>query len=461
MENIVQPVSAAPSQARAPNAAASGGKEGAGGLFGLLLSAQTADGNTPNGIEKKAAENCTDPMASLLISAMLQGSIFIQNNSQEGTSENNSQQVSTGLSASAQSGASSISALMALLNQKGSTGSGPLSGAEAQLLSQLKALLGQAGDSGELPAQLTGQSGETAESVLSSLSGDGVQGGEAAGGSQAGAQALDEIRRLFADLVATERNSGQGPAAKSLPNDPAQIRQEADETQQPSPAQGALFQAPAPAQQPGGKASSGGADAMLSGKAGDKAVIAAKHADANEKTGVTAFGAAMKAAHSQTDILAAQDTKKSGDAAVEARQAFDSIVDRITSMKNTSQKEMEISLKPDFLGKVVIHLTMDGGSLVAKISASNPKVQDAMMSQASALQSSLEAQGLKDVRVVVTSSSVADASLQQQADRQSRGDGSRNRRNAVVVNAADSTEASSPLSAYERAYSTGSINYLA
>jgi flagellar hook-length control protein FliK len=123
---------------------------------------------------------------------------------------------------------------------------------------------------------------------------------------------------------------------------------------------------------------------------------------------------------------------------------------------------MEISLKPDFLGKVVIKLSMDGGgSLIAKISASNPKVQDAMMNQAGALQSSLEAQGLKDVRIVVTSSAVADASLQQQADRRGQGDDSRNRRNAVVVDAADAADPSSPLSAYEQAYRTGSINYLA
>jgi flagellar hook-length control protein FliK len=358
---------------------------------------------------------------------------------------------------------------VALLNQKGSAGAGQLSDADAQALSKLKALLAQGGGSGEMQQPLSGQNGETLEALLASLSSGNAQAGATAGVPQTGTQALDEIRRLFAELVASEQTAegAQGAAAQSastpsLLKDALPAQQSPQDAAAPKQAtQGALFQAIAPGQRGDGKAATGGGAGLLSGKAEDKTASAAKHAGADEKTGVSGFDATLKAVRTQPETLAAQDSKKSGETAA-ARQAFDSIVDRITSMTNSSQKEMEISLKPDFLGKVVIKLSMDGGgSLIAKISASNPKVQDAMMNQAGALQSSLEAQGLKDVRIVVTSSAVADASLQQQADRRGQGDDSRNRRNAVVVDAADAADPSSPLSAYEQAYRTGSINYLA
>ena len=143
-------------------------------------------------------------------------------------------------------------------------------------------------------------------------------------------------------------------------------------------------------------------------------------------------------------------------------EAFERMVDNITAMRKNGLSEMEIHLKPDFLGNVVIKLAMEGGSLVAKIVASNPQVQDAFQNQAQSLQNTLMSQGLKDVSVLVTHNAMAQSDLQQQTARQSRNSHEQqNRRNYDGIDIAEKLTATQAVLAYEEAWRTGTINYLA
>jgi flagellar hook-length control protein FliK len=141
--------------------------------------------------------------------------------------------------------------------------------------------------------------------------------------------------------------------------------------------------------------------------------------------------------------------------------AFDSIVQSIATLRESTGKEMEIQLKPEFLGRVVIRLTMDGEGLVARIAAANPRVQQALQGQAGELQATLAGQGLKDVRVVVTAPPTPETSLQQQADRRGQGQREQHRRGRGAAAGVSDPLETRALLAYEAAYSAGTINYLA
>jgi flagellar hook-length control protein FliK len=286
--------------------------------------------------------------------------------------------------------------------------------------------------------------------------------------TQNAAQALNEIRRLFEGLLAgaygasdaEDAETGRAPAQGASPVRDTGPAQDAD------PAHDAEAGPPARSTLPDAFAARGAEQALtedgqaqLSEKAESEPSV--KTAATDQKKDPVDFGFVLKAAHGGETAPAVAGNEGPDAPAAAARQAFDSIVEKITSMRNASQQEMEISLKPEFLGRVVIRLSMDGDALVAKIAASDPKVQDAFLAQANALQSSLAEQGLKDVRVVVTSAFVPDASLQQQAEGRAQERYGRGRRNAVVVDAAEPAASPSPLSAYEQVFRTGQINCLA
>lgn len=475
MENIILPTVASPPQARAPDPGASGGTEGAGGIFGMLLSAQLAKGDSPNGIGKKAAEKNAYIGSALLISALVQGSIFSQGNIEQPGTNENGQQSPAATAASPAAGTNALAALMELLKAKGQDGLKQFADANPQFASALNALLGQSGGQESLQGLPAGQKGEALQTLLAALAPEEAQEQNAAetASPQTGTQALEEIRQMFAALIAeapegsSPRDAGTAQGASAVPAalQPAENEQTAvpsgNAAQVLSPeasvlpsalsAQGGSEQAPADGGQP-----------KLAAQAEGVNAASLKPAEAQQKKETVDFGFVLKAGQGQETSAASQGAKAGAPAAEVPRQAFDSIVEKITSMQTASQNEMEISLKPDFLGKVVIRLSMDdAGGLVAKIAASNPKVQDAFLAQANALQNALSGQGLKDVRVVVTSSSVPDAALQQQADRRGQDRGDRNRKNAVIVDAAETADAASPISAYEQVYRTGSVNCLA
>ncbi len=177
-----------------------------------------------------------------------------------------------------------------------------------------------------------------------------------------------------------------------------------------------------------------------------------------------AFHAAMRSYHITARAPSqSQDSLPAGAVATMTKpgtEAFDAIVQGISGLKDASAKEIQIELKPEFLGKVTIHLAMEEGGLVAKIAAANPRVQDSFLNQVNSLQSVLADQGLKDVRVIVTSSSVQDLNLQQQADRRSQNQQQQQKRNRFAVQGVETTTTPA-VQAYEAFYNTSAINYLA
>ncbi len=143
-------------------------------------------------------------------------------------------------------------------------------------------------------------------------------------------------------------------------------------------------------------------------------------------------------------------------------EAFDTMVDTLSALRQGPRSEMEIHLKPDFLGKVVIKLTLEEGSLVARISASNAGVQEAFQAQAPSLTAALQQQGVKDVTVLVAHDAAAGGMLDHStSSRHNQNPREQRRRAAISLDVADKSDAVRAAQAYEQFWRSGTINYLA
>ncbi len=143
-------------------------------------------------------------------------------------------------------------------------------------------------------------------------------------------------------------------------------------------------------------------------------------------------------------------------------EAFDTMVDTLSTLRRGPRSEMEIHLKPDFLGKVVIKLTLEEGSLVARISASNAGVQEAFQAQAPSLTTALQQQGVKDVTVLVAHDTAAGGMLDHStSSRHNQNPREQRRRAATSLDVADKADTVRAAQAYEQFWRSGTINYLA
>lgn len=464
MENIVMATQSGMPMADGTSSAGNGVDTAEGGLFGMFVDMELSAlaGKSKSG-QKTKTDGASDALAAMLLSSLFQGGIGTQNSAQGAGQNAAGMQLVEFLAA--HGGAGSAMTQLLASDKDASAALLKLLGAGQQDNSPLTGILSDAANQG----------GNAFPALLAALNGNG---GAAQDAAQSGLQALNEIKSLFEELIAKTRAEKQAADAANpaQPGNDAQanglsasarkletllndIIGRIDESAGSAGAAGAVASTDTAAS--GGSADSGqagGAAAETLGKTGpDKPAVAA------QKKEPTDFSAALRAYHGETARVSGstQASDKSAAAGAKGSQAFDSIVDSIKSMQNTQQKEMEISLKPDFLGRVVIKLTMDDGGLVAKIAASNPKVQDAFLSQATTLQNSLAAQGLKDVRIVVTSSSVQDAALQQQSEGRGQGRQEKQKRAPAETQAVESFGSSQPIYAYEQAYRTGTVNRLA
>lgn len=472
MENIVAAIPGGTPAINGNTSAPPGGGTVSEGLFGTLVANALAGRSQPGSKGAKASGQGDGPSALLLAALMQYGSLFGMLPAQAGAAQADS----------AQQSASSGTAPLQQLSPQQSGQAGQMSLMAVRLLMDM----GQAAQAGQTGAASgTGNGADTAQAqgsqeflaLLEALGSEIAQAqgtdpaavsasGASAQQGQSGAAALQEIRELFISLV----ESGQGAGKDAQGSAPSSA--EPADTGAAQALQALLDAIGPPAQD----AAHGGTQAETSSGNEGRGLDLAKLPDraggagatAGEKKETVSFDNALRALGGQAQHAEATGVQggktASAHAGASAAEAFDKIVDKISAMQNSAQKEMEISLKPDYLGKIVIKLSMgDDGGLVAKIAASNPKVQDAFANQASTLQSALTEQGLKDVRVVVTSTSVPDAALQQQTE--NRGQSRREqekRRNPAVVDATGGVQAmSQPLLAYEQAYRTGSVNRLA
>jgi flagellar hook-length control protein FliK len=484
MENIVMAsvtgLPVADGKTTAGGGTAKAGK-GMNGLFGLLIATEITKltGSAKNG-QKTDTAAVTDPMMALLMSALIQGNTpLVTTPAVDGTAQQTDQ---TGSVTEAGAGSLSGAALLqSILQQPGGK-------EKLAKLILVKLMQNQEPSVQETSGDSQVSQGSADFTSMMAKAGLNAKGVEGLGNlkalikilnadalpSQAEPAAigvLQQIKKLFTDIIEnqtdTEDSAVMPTAVQTTPSSPLTLalpvngggQQGADEA-----AQG-LFK-DLVALLGGGDTATNAADAQ-GGQAAAAPDAAKDGAVKTEGAGstkkeLTDFSAAIRAYHGQTaKVAGSSQAEAKVEAVKKSSQVFDNIVESITSMQNSSLKEMEIRLKPDFLGKIVIKLSMDSDGMVAKIVASNPKVQEAFMSQATSLANSLSDQGLKDVRIVVTSSSVQDASLQQQADRHNQGQQEKNKRNQIVVDAADVSGISQPLLAYEQAYRTGTVNYLA
>lgn len=171
------------------------------------------------------------------------------------------------------------------------------------------------------------------------------------------------------------------------------------------------------------------------------------------------------ATQTQTQTIAKTETAAPAQTteAATGAQVYDQLVDRIQTMRTDGQEQMVIQLKPESLGRLTIRLTMSEGGLVAQLAAANPKVQESLAAQAATLANTLSEQGLKDVRVVVTSTAVAEAGIDQQLSGQNRnGQGQGSRRGwAGLESDPAGTQVAPVFQAYEEAGRPGTVDRLA
>ena len=490
MDNIVMATLAGLPMADGKAAASAAGKAGQG-LFGAIVDAEIALLAKAGRGDAKAVETNADSLAEMLLASLIQR--FVREDVQEDAQDNGETNTEAGAAAVQSQGTIANSFDIQELD-KIFTGNNSGNGVFERLLAsggssreKLDALLGLLISEGSAtaPAGTAAQNGnEPFAALLEELSAGTGDAGETASANPNAMKALMEIRKLFSEIIssmdvpdtdeAAQTKSAampQGQLTKSMIRDIlAQIEALTAGKQATDGAEASASTVERPvvtltvdSEQP---APQGETEALAGSEPELQPAQAPK---AGEKKQAADFTAALRAYRGETGNATAASAPSETSAAAALRQgerAFDAIVEKITSMQNAGQKEMEIRLKPDFLGNVVIKLTMGEDGLTASIAASNPKVQDAFMSQAASLQSSLADQGLKDVRVIVTSSSVQDASLQQQqlsqGHREARQE--KQKRNFAQISAAGfstSAAAGQPLLAYEQAYRTGLVNRLA
>ena len=96
-----------------------------------------------------------------------------------------------------------------------------------------------------------------------------------------------------------------------------------------------------------------------------------------------------------------QQVKQAEQQHVTPENLFDEMVSRLDSMHSEGRQTMVIELKPEFLGKLGLQLTIDGAGLHIKIDASDPSVRNLVSSQLTTLVQQLEQKGLEVVEVEV------------------------------------------------------------
>ena len=91
------------------------------------------------------------------------------------------------------------------------------------------------------------------------------------------------------------------------------------------------------------------------------------------------------------------------------------IVDRVSTQAKDGRYDFDVELKPDFLGKVSIKLTMEDGNIRMQIRTDDASVRGMLSDQTSSLQSALREKGITLASVDVTYESQASLSGDRQA----------------------------------------------
>lgn len=94
---------------------------------------------------------------------------------------------------------------------------------------------------------------------------------------------------------------------------------------------------------------------------------------------------------------------------VEVGELFDKMIESMESSKSATTSQLEIQLKPDYLGKVSIELSMTDDGLQAKIKADDNGVKELIGGQINQLIESLESKGVRLTQVEVVYTGVSNS----------------------------------------------------
>jgi flagellar hook-length control protein FliK len=172
-------------------------------------------------------------------------------------------------------------------------------------------------------------------------------------------------------------------------------------TQPEAPAAAAQPEVPADTAQPAAQAAAGSVTAerpaVTEPQAAEDSIQ--KQPAAKTTPAPTAMVSADRAAAPQTDAAVQAEAAADTGSAQPAESAFvrDNvirIVDRASAHAREGRYEFDVELKPEFLGKVSIRLTMQDGEIRMQIRAEDPAVRGMFSDQANALVSAMKEKGI-------------------------------------------------------------------
>ena len=124
-------------------------------------------------------------------------------------------------------------------------------------------------------------------------------------------------------------------------------------------------------------------------------------------------------------------------------QTLNQIVQKAVLSHTNRQHEVQIDLKPDFLGHIRMQIVTENQQLAVRIFAELPFVKDMLESNLNQLKAELQAQGLEvdELEVSVAHDSRADDDKHQEAAEELRARASKNNRFSADLDAAEQTDA--------------------
>lgn len=138
------------------------------------------------------------------------------------------------------------------------------------------------------------------------------------------------------------------------------------------------------------------------------------------------------------------------------RESVTRIVDRVSTQASEGKYDFDIDLKPDFMGKVSIKLTMEDGAVKVQIRADDVSVKAMLQDQASSLQSLFKEKGIPVTQIEVAYEGSAAAGSEGHAER----DEGRNPGGRPLYQQSENGALESARERYDFYFGNSSVEYL-
>ena len=268
----------------------------------------------------------------------------------------------------------------------------------------------EAGGTESTPVKTQDQILETVGAYIDQTAETGTEKAAQTGQAQTAAPLKEEqnpaaVKTAAGTAGTDEAQSGEGPAANAVQK--PVVPGAADQS-----GYAAMDTAESTAADKTGSAAKGQSETAAAGKTEDigKREPSAK-ADTTEETGKSYTSAPVAdqepaAAAKDTPVKAAQQPRTE-EAAQFTKENVLRIVDKASTQAKEGRYDFEVTLKPEFLGKVNIKLTMEDGVIRMQIKTDDMSVRGMLTDQASSLQNALKEKGITLTSVDVTYESQA------------------------------------------------------